>query len=111
MSRATRSAAGGDLLRTLSIDERATYDQPRGTQPKAGTNVTLWRLPGSWHVSSEGPETGTWWLRPLDTAAADVGAQLVAKPDRGLPVVVRVWRGWIAVRSKDIRPAALGGAR
>lgn len=110
MSRSTRQA-DGDLLNMLSPDERALYDAPRGAQPAPGTTVTLWRLPGSWHVSSEGPEAGTWWLRPMDGDAAQVGAALIAKPDRGLPAVVRVHKGWIAVRSKDIRPAALGGAR
>jgi len=110
MGRSTRQA-DGDLLRHLTADERAVRDQPRGAQPAPGSTVTLWQLPGTWHVSSEGPEVGTWWLRPLDAVAAEFGALLTDKPDRGLPVVVRAWKGWVAVRSKDIRPAALGGAR
>jgi hypothetical protein len=110
MGRTTRQA-DGDLLMKLTPDERAMYDAPRGAQPAPGSTVTLWRLPGTWHVSSEGPEPGTWWLRPLDASAAEFGVLLTEKPDRGLPVVVRTHKGWVAVRSKDVRPAALGGAR
>lgn len=100
---AARRAAAGDLVRVLDGAERSAYLGPRGAQPKEGGTVELWHLPGVWHVWSRGPETGTWWLRALDEDAATLAAQLEARPARGLPVVTKVWRDCIAVRSREIR--------
>lgn len=65
----------------------------------------LWRLPGTWSVWSEGPESGTWWLQPVDDVATATGLLLEDASSRGAPVVLRTWHGSIAVRSRDIRPA------
>jgi len=108
MSARLRRVADGDLLRRLDPDERHQYDLPRGSKPAAGTTVRLWRLGGTWSVWSAGPETGTWWVRPMDAMAHEVVELLAEMPVRGLPAVVRVTADAIAVRSKDIRP---GGAR
>lgn len=110
MARTTRQA-DGDLVRTLDERDRNLFDRPRGSKPRAGTTVTLWRLDGEWAVWSPGPEPGTWWLRAANPDARDLMGALTAKPDRGAPVARRVWRDCIAVLSKEIRPAALGGGR
>lgn len=94
----------GDLLAPLTTALRNALKAPRGSTPKEGANVSLWRLAGSWHVWSAGPETGTWWLKALDEEAAELAALLLEKPSRGAPVVVSVWNDCIAVPSKQIRP-------
>lgn len=100
--------AGGDLLLPLSDDDRARYTGPRGSQPRAGTIVRLWRLPGTWSVWSAGPAVGTWWVQPHDEQARDVAVLLADKPSRGAPTVTAVWAGKgglisLSIRSKDIR--------
>lgn len=108
MSRAKRADAEGDLVRPLTPAESNDYRAPRGTPPRVGTSVTLWRLDGQWSVWSEGPEVGTWWLRPLDASATALGAALEVKPSRGFPVVTRTWKGAVVVRSRDIRHPGWG---
>lgn len=110
MSRPVRQAAG-DLVRALSDHERGLFDRPRGAKPRAGTSVTLWRLAGTWHVWSPGPEPGTWWVRASDAEARHLVEALTVKPDRGMPVARHLWRDCAAVSSREIRPAALSGAR
>lgn len=97
-------ATDGDLVAPLTTELRNALKAPRGSTPRAGTNVALWRLAGSWHVWSDGPMTGTWWLKAVDQEAIDLAAQLEKKPSRGAPVVVRVWKDCIAVESKQIQP-------
>lgn len=108
MSTRTRRVADGDLLHKLDAAERHQLDLPRGGRPRAGTTVTLYRLGGTWSVWSEGPDVGTWWLRPTDAMARELVELLTDKPTRGMPAVTRVASGSIVVRSKEIRPA---GAR
>ncbi len=103
--------AEGDLLVQLNDRERQRYAEPRGNPPRTGARVHLWRLPGEWAVWSDGPAAGTWWLQPQDAAAHDVAVDLEARPDRGFPVVVKVWKGCVAVKSKDIIPGAAGSGR
>lgn len=73
--------------------------------PRAGTTVHLWRLPGTWHIWSEGPAVGTWWLRAADDQATRTLVPLTAAPVRGAPVVRAVWKDCIAVASRDIKLA------
>ena len=110
MGRTTRQV-DGDLVRAVAERDRGLYGRPRGARPRPGTTVTLWRLDGSWVVQSPAPEAGTWWLRATGPVAKHLVAALAERPDRGAPVVRAVWRDCIAVLSKEIRPAALGGAR
>lgn len=102
MSRTTRTA-DGDLLTELSPADRNAYLQPRGGAPREGTNVRLWRLPGTWHVWSPGPDTGTWWLRAIDETAREAAHLLGETPSRGEPVVKATWKDCVAVRSREIR--------
>lgn len=106
MSRATRQR-DGDLLRPLDASDKTLMDGPRDSQPRVGSVVTLWRLPGAWSVWSAGPTTGTWWLQPCDADAERVLDALELQPDRGIPDVTQVYATArvraVAVRSKAIR--------
>lgn len=103
MSRTPRQA-DGDLLTVLTATDSTRYKAPRGGTPVAGVTVHLWRLPGTWSVWSAGPEPGTWWINALDQVALDLVEVLTVNPSRGHPVVRRVWKNAIAVRSRDILP-------
>jgi hypothetical protein len=100
----TKTATDGDLVAPMTTELRNALRAPRGSTPRTGTNVALWRLVGSWHVWSDGPASGTWWLKAVDQEAAELAALLERKPSRGAPVVVKVWKDCIAVASKEIRP-------
>lgn len=100
----TTKTTDGDLVAPTTTALRNALKAPRGSTPKAGTNVTLWRLAGSWHVWSDGPASGTWWLKAIDEEATELAALLEKKPSRGAPVVTAVWKDCIAVASKEIRP-------
>lgn len=93
----------GDLLRQLTGDEHNAYKAPRGSTPREGTTVRLWRLGGAWSVWSQGPVVGTWWLQAADDDARAVADAIAAAPHRAHPVVVGSWRQSIAVRGRDIQ--------
>lgn len=98
-----KSKADGDLLIQLDGKDANDYKAPRGNPPRAGINVTLWRLPGTWHIWSAGPQEGTWWLRAVDRDAEETAEALAFKPSRGAPVVKATWKDCIAVSSREIR--------
>ena len=104
MARPAAKSPTGDLV--IELTPAQINDTIRhGVKPRTGTVINLWQLPGRWAVWSEGPKAGTWWLTPRDDEARRVGAAIAAKPARGNPVVVDVWKDCIAVRSAAIKPS------
>lgn len=100
------SRVHGELVHTLSQADQQRFRQPRGGTPKAGTTA-LWRLDGLWYVWSEGPEVGTWWLQAQDDEAFEIVDSLASKLSLGEPVVRRLWKNCIAVKSNEIKPGSL----
>ena len=104
MGRPASKARPGDLV--IELTPAQINDTKRhGVLPRTGPVINLWQLPGRWAVWSEGPKVGTWWLTPHDDEARRTGAAITAKPARGVPVVVEVWKDCIAVRSAAIKPS------
>lgn len=91
------------LVRELTAEEANRYAAKRGFKPKPGRNVNLWRMDGTWKVWSEGPDTSTWWLLPVDDAARGVYASVSAEQGAGAPVVRTALQGAVAVHTKDVK--------
>lgn len=92
-----------NLLARLTSEEENRRKAPRGATPREGTVVTVWRLPGTWAVWSQGPTAGTWWLQAQDDEAARIADLVAENPSRAESVVTATWKRCIAVRARDIR--------